>query len=159
MAKAPPLSRRVFNKYDTDGSGQISVDEFKSMVYDMGYCLSEQELKMALLRLDSNGDKHISYDEFLNWWSTEDRFTKLQLNQQQAEKLEKSAAYFRYFDKDGSGVLDRKEFSGLHADLVKNKLINKSLDQTLEELDTNRDGQISFNEYIDWLTRRGAFKQ
>jgi len=124
----------------------------------MGYLLSDQELKIALVRLDANGDGHISYEEFLNWWTGEDRFSKFKMDAQQQDKLQKSTAYFRFFDKDGSGILDRKEFSGLHADLVKNKLITKSLDETIKELDSNNDGNISFNEYIDWLIRCGALK-
>lgn len=49
----------VFGKYDTDGGGTVSVDEFRSMVYDMGHSLSEEELAIAITQLDSNGDGSI----------------------------------------------------------------------------------------------------
>lgn len=38
---APSLSRRVFDKYDTDKSGSIRPEEFKFLCYDLGHHLSE----------------------------------------------------------------------------------------------------------------------
>ena len=70
--------------------------------------------------------------------------------------LTQASNYFRYFDKDGSGVLDKPEFAKLHADLVKNKLTTKTLDQAIADLDTNNDGKVEFNEYIEWLVRIGS---
>ena len=54
-----PMHEIVFGKYDTDGGGSVSVDEFRSMVYDMGHSLSEEELAIAVSQLDSNGDGSI----------------------------------------------------------------------------------------------------
>lgn len=82
----------------------------------------------------------------------------------------------RRFDKDHSGCIDVREFRLLYADLVKRGMTRKTLAGTLEvlvwfvepsyakpfltclssqELDHNRDGKVSFNEYVDWvLTQR-----
>lgn len=50
---APPLSKRVFDKYDHDKSGDISVTEFGNLCYEMGHFLSPAEIEMAVRRLDT----------------------------------------------------------------------------------------------------------
>lgn len=98
----------------------------------------------------------------------------MQLNEQQQAALNQASEYFRFFDKDHNGTIDREEFKDLHADLVKNKLTTKNFESCLEDLDTNKDGVIQFNEYIgnisfslflasyvfiffeDWLCRIGS---
>jgi len=57
-----PLSKIVFDKYDTDKSGAISYAEFKSMAYDLGYYISDIELKLAVKNLDKTGSGEINYD-------------------------------------------------------------------------------------------------
>jgi Ca2+-binding EF-hand superfamily protein len=39
-----------------------------------------------------------------------------------------------------------------HADLKKNGLTTKSFDECFGELDSDGSGEISFNEYINWVT-------
>lgn len=102
----------------------------------------------------------------MQWWKTNDRFGKLKLDDKQLESLTRASNYFKFFDKvfffrnlikkDGTGFLGREEFQQLYADLVKNKFTTKSLEACLEDLDSNRDGKIQFNEYIDWLIRLGS---
>lgn len=106
--------------------------------------------------IDVNGDGKITYDEFLKWWRSEDKFGKLQLDDGQLLLFQRAATYFRYFDKDQNGVVDRQEFKDLHADLVKHNLTDKSYEACLADLDINNDGVIQFNEYIDWLIRIGS---
>ena len=67
-------------------------------------------------------------------------------------------AYFDHFDQDESGTICDDEFKHLHADLVRNGYTTKPVDECLADLDHTGDGQISFNEYCDWLERIGALK-
>jgi Ca2+-binding EF-hand superfamily protein len=62
-----PLSQRIFEKYDTDGSGEIDVAEFHKMVRDQGIYLSDDALALAVMELDRNGDSKISYPEYKGW--------------------------------------------------------------------------------------------
>jgi len=159
MNKPPPsLAQRVFTKYDKDMSGAISVDEFKEMVMDMGHHLSDAELQVAVTQIGKDGSGNISFANFEKWWKNSDRFEKLHLSDAEHEALLQAVNYFRYFDKDGSGSLDRKEFPSLYADLVKNNFTKLSLEKCLGDLDKNHDGLISFNEYVDWLIRIGSLR-
>jgi len=53
MLKPPALSRRIFDKYDSNKSGKISSSEFHSLCYDMGYYLSDKEREMAIMQIDT----------------------------------------------------------------------------------------------------------
>ncbi|KAJ3217732.1 hypothetical protein HDU81_000753, partial [Chytriomyces hyalinus] len=41
----------------------------------------------------------------------------------------------------------------LYADLVKKKMARTSLMATLQELDMNKDGKVSFNEFVNWAIK------
>jgi Ca2+-binding EF-hand superfamily protein len=158
LGPQPPLSVRMFKKYDKDNSGSINYEEFKFLCYDLGHFLSDAELQMALKIIDADGSGEIDEKEFASWWNRSDRFGSIQLSDKELERLVIASEQFQRFDADSSGVLDRDEFAGLHALLIEQNLTTKPLDRCLEDLDSNRDGQISFNEYVEWLNRSGAFK-
>eukprot|EP01092_Planopodium_desertum_P006281 TRINITY_DN2600_c0_g1_i1.p1 TRINITY_DN2600_c0_g1~~TRINITY_DN2600_c0_g1_i1.p1 ORF type:complete len:166 (-),score=30.63 TRINITY_DN2600_c0_g1_i1:102-599(-) len=155
----PSLSKRVFSKYDKDGSGHVNSSEFKSMCYDLGHSLSEAELSIALKKVDHDGSGVITYPEFEKWWKTgTDRFSSLKLTPEEQQTLSVCINYFKYFDKDQSGTISAAEFKTLHADLIKNKLTTKPVEKCLEELDKDRSGTVSFNEYVDWLVAIGSVR-
>jgi len=146
------ITRSIFNNYDKEKSGTIPVNQFKYLIYDLGYYLSDADSEATSKKIDVNNDKKISYEEFSAWWNKEDRLKKLHGS---ANKLIAWATYFRAFDKDHSGVLVGDEIKQLHDNLVKKDVTDKSLDTFISEVDTNKNGQISFNEYVDWLLVNG----
>ncbi len=149
----PPLSKRMFDKYDKDASGKIDKAEFRGLVFDLGHALTAHELDMAVKALaDSSGQ--IPYPAFAKWWSDKDRFAKLKLDETQERIFQEAIRYFKYFDKDLSGTIDKEEAVALHADLAKNNLTKFSLKDFMTDLDSNSDGVISFAEYVDWLVRK-----
>jgi hypothetical protein len=52
----------------------------------------------------------ITHIIFFQFWTTEGRFRSLQLSQEEIEKYQAAIRFFRYYDKDGSGCLDKEEF-------------------------------------------------
>ncbi|KAJ3122665.1 hypothetical protein HK100_011893 [Physocladia obscura] len=146
-------AKQLFDRYDNDGSGSISISEFRNLCYDMGYFLTDKELALDIKLLDADGNGTLSYDEFIRWWKKDDRFLGLQLSDQEVETLNKYLSHFKRFDKDGSGIIDIREFKNLYIDLVKKKMAKKSLMATLQDIDTNRDGKVSFNEYVQWALK------
>merc|ERR1712000_797357 len=131
-------SKRMFNKYDSDNSGKISLKEFRSLVYDLGHALTDVEFDLAVKMIDSDGDGELSED--------------------QLGIITQAVTYFKYFDKDMDGTIDKEEAKALHADLLKNKMTQYDLETTIKDLDTDGDGKISFNEYVDWLVRKNVIK-
>jgi len=119
---------------------------------DLGYHLSDADLHEAIKKLDKSGDKKIQFDEFSAWWNSEDKFKKLHGN---AEKLAGWTKSFKDLDKNHSGDLAGDEIKHLHAELSKKGVTDKSLDAFTHEIDANKNGKISFNEYVDWLLVHG----
>ncbi|KAI8903003.1 hypothetical protein BC833DRAFT_571538 [Globomyces pollinis-pini] len=145
-----PWILQLFEKYDVNGDGSISHKEFKQLCFDMGYHLTDEELLLDMALLDTNGDGGIEFKEFSQWWKSDHRFKQLQLSPEELETLHKIAKDFQRYDKDKSGRIDVKEFKLLYNDLVKNNVTTKSLFDTLAELDLNKDGHVTFNEYVHW---------
>jgi Ca2+-binding EF-hand superfamily protein len=152
------VSQRVFSKYDRDRSGVLSRWEFAEMVTELGYKLSPAELDLAVKTLDTDGGG-ISYKEFQAWWRTDKRFEKLQLSDAELSRLQQAQGYFNYFDKDRSGTISKEEFRSLHADLIKHRYpLPPTPEAALAKLDGDGSGQVSFNEFIDYLHGLGGFK-
>ncbi|UJR07525.1 hypothetical protein I4U23_011813 [Adineta vaga] len=146
-----PVSQLLFNKYDTDQSGLISVDELRFLCYDMGYFLSDAQLDWARTLIDKDGSGEISYKEFSSWWQNPLRFDHLLLTDDQLSKLHQITDLFRSFDKKNQGELDKKQFNELFQELIQQKLMEENQANQFDEIDRSNDGKINFNELIAWF--------
>lgn len=87
--------------------------------------------------MDTSGDGKIQYDEFRAFLDSTER---------QLRKL------FESIDHDGNGHLDKNELKSAFASAGLT-VPNSKLDDFFAEVDTNKDGVISFQEwrYARWL--------
>jgi len=154
-----PLSRVMFDKYDTDKTGTIDSKKFQMLCYDFGHFMDSTQLVLAIREIDRDGNGTIEYNEFVDWWKKSDRFKALELDDASLEKRKVAAEVFQKFDADSSGSIDKNEFSEFHKHLVNNKLTTKNEADCLSDLDSDRDGKVQFNEYVDWLQRIGTIGQ
>lgn len=79
--------RALFDNYDEDRSGSISVVELSNLLADLGEPMGNDDLKQVLSSLDVDLNGQINFPEFLSWW--------------QRHGLEK---VFRKHDVDGNGT-------------------------------------------------------
>ena len=56
--------KEVFDKYDADGSGDISREELRAAAQDFRLASSEAELDDLIAKVDTDGDGKISFEEF-----------------------------------------------------------------------------------------------
>ena len=60
--------RAIFNKYDTDKSGELDMDEFEQFCIDLGESYTPEQLEVALGEIDDDGNGTIDFEEFYKWW-------------------------------------------------------------------------------------------
>lgn len=125
-----------------DADDLIDVDEFQ-------ICLGLENSSFArrIFRgFDNNGDGQVNFKEFVQG---------LSIFSHKGSVEEKLAFSFRLYDMDGDGSIDKNElFDMLKAIMFDNLQIDLSEEQlrvlvehTFDEVDTNGDGQISYEEY------------
>lgn len=117
--------------------GTIELHELQQVMRKLGQNPSEKELKEMIGSIDDNGDNEIDFDEFLI-------LMKSRVGARDPEKELRDA--FAVFDTDGSGEIDRKELKRLMKKLGQ-ALSEAELDAMMDEVDTNGDGVISFEEF------------
>ena len=111
--------------------------------------------------LDKNGDNKIIYNEFLEWYKSEqaeDRLSHLHLDDAAVEAAQRCAEYFQFFDQDKTGTLNNEEFTTMYGYMVHGGYVLKEFASALSDLDANKDGVVSFNEFMRWMVSMGALK-
>ena len=60
--------RKEFDRVDADKSGAIDEDEFAALVASLGVKFTAEQLAIAFLAIDINGNGVIDFGEFRGWW-------------------------------------------------------------------------------------------
>ena len=58
------IHKAAFDKFDTDGSGQIDASEFKELMKELGEEKTEYQIAQMVTEVDENEDGEISFSEF-----------------------------------------------------------------------------------------------
>lgn len=144
------LSKRMFERYDFDHNGYISLNEFQAMLRDHGIDLRGTALELAHRELDVNGDRRISYDEFVAW-KRNSAFESLSFSDEKLQQRKRIADTFDSFDTDGDGLIDTDEFKMLFVELDELGLVNCDVDTLMQKMDRNNNGKIEFNELVFYM--------
>lgn len=131
--------KKNFQSIDKNGDGMLSLTELKEAVNDTdGLPLSNVEEVFMTLDTDKNGK--ISYTEFIAASMEKNIF----LNE---AKLKEA---FKLFDIDNSGKISRDEIISL----LGGDKSSKELDKLFDKYDSNKDGEIDFEEFIHMMKKR-----
>jgi len=137
--------KSLFQKYDKDSSGQLSVKELPELLTnDLG--LSTEQAEAYTLLLDKDASGSLSFDEFKSWITSGEKLKNI--DSHRFDLMSKAVEMFKRLDADQSGALDRDEFTKLHLE-VGGQL--QYLDSALNALDSDNNGKISFVEFMKWL--------
>uniref|UniRef100_A0A7S1M9S8 Cyclic nucleotide-binding domain-containing protein n=1 Tax=Neobodo designis TaxID=312471 RepID=A0A7S1M9S8_NEODS len=58
--------RRIFNRFDADGSGTIDVDELKDVMTSLGVEMDDHHLRELVEQVTSSGEQELGFDEFVS---------------------------------------------------------------------------------------------
>ncbi|KAL2068881.1 hypothetical protein VTL71DRAFT_15219 [Oculimacula yallundae] len=128
---------KLWKNLDPQNKGKLDVNGLKKGLTRIDHPLKNANdmLQDVIKAMDKNGDKVIQYEEFRNF----------------VEKTEKELlALFHSIDHNQDGKLNKGELRNAFktAGLA---VPNSKLDQFFSEVDQNRDGYISFEEWRDFL--------
>mmetsp|Transcript_58760 Transcript_58760/g.137164 ORF Transcript_58760/g.137164 Transcript_58760/m.137164 type:complete len:895 (+) Transcript_58760:110-2794(+) len=56
--------RERFEELDDDDSGEISLQEFRTLIWDLGFTVNQQEVEKLFAEVDTDGSGFIDFDEF-----------------------------------------------------------------------------------------------
>mmetsp|Transcript_18327 Transcript_18327/g.24316 ORF Transcript_18327/g.24316 Transcript_18327/m.24316 type:complete len:540 (-) Transcript_18327:290-1909(-) len=124
--------RSVFDQYDTGSDGTITLDEFKMALSDSNY--SEEDVEALFDNVDVDKNGKIYYTEFL-------AATLEVVGRIEEDRL---AEAFDKIDDDDTGYISGKNLKKL---LGKDYTPEK-VAEIMKEVDTNKDGKISFDEFL-----------
>lgn len=142
--------RSLFSKYDTDGNGVLGADELGVLLKeDLG--LTSEQANIYSLVIDKDGDRSVSFDEFLFWLKSGERFSNIS-DVSKYRQMCKAVEIFKQFDKDGSETIEKEEFRSLMSSINYGK---KEIERAFTKLDKNGDGVISFFEFLAWISGSG----
>eukprot|EP00441_Pelagodinium_beii_P018975 CAMPEP_0197659158 /NCGR_PEP_ID=MMETSP1338-20131121/46409_1 /TAXON_ID=43686 ORGANISM="Pelagodinium beii, Strain RCC1491" /NCGR_SAMPLE_ID=MMETSP1338 /ASSEMBLY_ACC=CAM_ASM_000754 /LENGTH=476 /DNA_ID=CAMNT_0043235939 /DNA_START=57 /DNA_END=1487 /DNA_ORIENTATION=+ len=122
----------TFKKLDDNQDGTLTMEEIKSGIQAVGTEVT-QEMEETLKNLDTDGSGSIDYTEFL----------AATLTTRQYLKKEVMWAAFRVFDKDGDGVITKKEL----AEVLRGPEMQQ-IEDMIKEVDLDGDGTIAFDEFV-----------
>jgi len=132
--------RALYEQIDTDGSGALSVDETIAGLHQIGYNISEGEVRHICSSVDADGSGEIDYEEFLvalaDW--------KVMSLQQTGRWRQVVEDLFTDVDNDHSGFIDTREIASLVGGAVTDRLVVEGI----IEADADGDGKISKEEFM-----------
>lgn len=139
-----PAIMAAFGLSDKDGSGELSRDEFKSVIRRLNYDLTESELSEIYHECDPNGDGVVTVKEFLEC-----------RGKACAEEVAIMRA-FQIYDKDGNGALNFEELKTVMLSL-NSELTDSDMLSYFNECDSRKDGKVTGVEFNDFMARHQPF--
>lgn len=136
---------KMFDIFDADGNGDISLDELKDLLAHLGISNSPETLGRIGAILDDDGDGSISRDEFVQWYAS--------IVGEEISTDDLARQMFSNFDIYNHGEITLGEFKQRIDAVSMGGLTLDEIGAMVHELDRDRNGTISFVEFKAFLVR------
>ncbi|KAK3257542.1 hypothetical protein CYMTET_33372 [Cymbomonas tetramitiformis] len=131
--------KEAFSLFDKDGDGTITTKELGTVMRSLGQNPTEAELQDMINEVDADGNGTVDFPEFL---------TLIARKLKDTDSEEEIKEAFKVFDKDGNGFISAAELRHVMTNLGE-KLTDEEVDEMIREADTDRDGQINYEEFVE----------
>ncbi|KAM0953843.1 putative EF-hand domain-containing protein [Dioscorea sansibarensis] len=150
--------RRVFDLFDHNGDGEITVEELALALDRLGLGADPTDLRATIDAYIQPGHQGLAYEDFEKLHSAlgEALFghevggeDEAEVREEEDEDMEEA---FKVFDEDGDGYISAAELQAVLAKLGLPE--GKSMARVLEmicSVDRNRDGRVDFLEFKDMM--------
>lgn len=133
---------KVFRAMDVNGDGKLSKEEIQNgYLQFFGRSLNDQEVDEMFVKVDADGSGEIDYSEFV----------VATMNEKNLISNNKLQTAFKMFDKDGGGSISTDEIKQVLS--FGQNLDEKVVNQIIEQVDANGDGEISFEEFAEMMKK------
>jgi calcium-binding protein CML len=128
----------VFLEFDTDGDGIITIEELAMIMQSLGKRYSRKKLQEIIASADEDGNGTLEFPEVV---------ALMEKNMKKSRFLDEMRRAFHHFDHDDNGYISPEE---LRKALQRMGVKLGKLDflRMLRKVDTDKDGQISFKEFV-----------
>ena len=131
----------VFDMFDKDKDGLISINKLGDIMRILGAAPSKIELDNLIYNLESNNNNLISFDNFLI-------LLKNKLENQDSE--EDIINEFRKLDKNGNGKITESDLRNLMSK-YENPLSNEEIEEIIQEANVDSNGEIDYVNFTKIL--------
>ena len=139
--------REAFDLFDTEGVGKIDTKELKVAIRALGFEPKKEEIKKMIADIDPEGTGKLSFEEFLQLMS---------VKMAEKDSKEEILKAFRLFDDDDTGKISFKNLKRVAKELGEN-LTDEELQEMIDEADTDGDGEVGEEEFINILKKTNLF--
>merc|ERR1712070_504142 len=136
--------KEAFDLFDTDGSGNIDANELKTAMRALGFAPKKDEISKMLTDLDVDGNGTVEYNEF------EDLMAGKMSGSNVREELMKTFSMIC----DGGDKISLANLQTIGKELGEN-ITEEELQEWMEEMDTDMDGQLSESEFLHVMKKGG----
>ena len=144
--------KQEFLEIDTDGSGEVSIEELGILLRSMRIKLkiSESQVRRALKQIDINGDGTVSGEEMLQVLERfdTDGIVYKALNERSTIRKD-----FLSYDTDGSGYISKDEFIKIIKDRTGSTIAEDQLELMMIDVDENNDNKFSYDEFVKLMLK------
>ncbi|XP_033727376.1 neo-calmodulin-like [Pecten maximus] len=134
--------RETFELFDSDQDGKLSTAEIENVLDNLGMSTNKGVIDDVIKRLDADENGTVEYDEF-EAFITNSGFLKSLPDETDQDML----AAFQVLDADGDGYITKDELTDFMSRFGEKKT-EEEIQEIIKESDTNKDGRISYSEFI-----------
>ena len=129
---------KIFKLFDKDNDGQISLEEFHSVLTNFNLKSNEINLLFNSLDMDKNGS--INYTEFISAYLPKQIYLKDEL----------LAEAFAFFDKGNNGTISRED---IISTLKINDTDSKEIEHLMKKIDKNEEEVIDKEKFLEIMKK------
>ncbi|KAL5815486.1 hypothetical protein ACOSQ4_026127 [Xanthoceras sorbifolium] len=141
IAVSPEEMQRIFNQFDANGDGMISIDELGGVLKALGSSYTDEELRRVMDDVDTDKDGKISMSEFASFCRSSAADDELR-------------DAFDLYDHNRNGLISATE---LHSVLQRLKMGCSKEDcvNMIKSVDSDGDGHVNFEEFRKMMGKSG----
>lgn len=145
----------IVDKVDANGDGQVDEAELSEWIKHVSHRYVFEDAMRQWPHVDRDGDGSVTWEEVkeATFGSVEDEDEIYDQHRQLTvkEMVARDSRRFKHADGNQDGRLDKDEFAVFLHPEERAELKGLVVDETLQDMDKDRDGRVTLQEYVDDL--------